>query len=156
MSFHAVRGPTASSNVPKGEVSNPALGAIPIRSFSLGAEMPVTLGSATGGAGTGKAKLNSVKIKKSIDASSPSMFANLTAGQHMKTAHPHRAQDGSAHERQLSQLAIQPRLLQQARLVRRDRRSLRISYARTTSTGALSPPTAAQWNQVTNNTAYPL
>ena len=32
--------------------------------------------------------------------------------------------------------------------------SLRISYARTSATGTLSPPTTTQWNQVTNTPVY--
>ncbi len=32
--------------------------------------------------------------------------------------------------------------------------SLRISYARTSATGTLSPPTTTQWNQVRNTPVY--
>jgi type VI secretion system secreted protein Hcp len=56
-------------------------GAIDVRSFELGIESPITIGSATGGAGTGKAAFNEVTIEKNIDATTPFFFQRLTTGQ---------------------------------------------------------------------------
>src|SRR5262245_8808446 len=56
---------------------------VEIRSFSLDVENPVTIGSATGGAGAGKAKLNPAVIEKSVDMLSESLFQICTTGTHL-------------------------------------------------------------------------
>jgi type VI secretion system secreted protein Hcp len=56
--------------------------AIVLRSFSWGAENPTTIGSATGGAGTGRAKLNELTVNKGIDSASPLLFQRLATGTH--------------------------------------------------------------------------
>jgi type VI secretion system (T6SS) effector Hcp len=55
-------------------------GAIDVRSFSLGVENAVTIGTATGGAGTGKAQFNEVTIEKNVDATTPFFFQRLATG----------------------------------------------------------------------------
>src|SRR5262245_25917060 len=59
-------------------------GEIEIDSFSWGAENPTTIGSATGGAGAGKVKLNQFIIKKRCDLSTPPLFGSLCSGIHFK------------------------------------------------------------------------
>ncbi len=61
-------------------------GWIEISSFSLGAMNPATIGSATGGAGGGKATLSEITIIKRTDASSPTLFQGCCSGTHYKTA----------------------------------------------------------------------
>jgi type VI secretion system secreted protein Hcp len=56
--------------------------AIVVSSFSWGAENPTLVGSATGGAGTGKAKLGEITVHKGIDAASPGLFQRLSSGLH--------------------------------------------------------------------------
>jgi type VI secretion system secreted protein Hcp len=56
--------------------------AIVLTSFSWDAENPTTVSSSTGGAGTGKAKLNGLVVDKPIDAASPGLFQRLTTGTH--------------------------------------------------------------------------
>jgi type VI secretion system secreted protein Hcp len=56
---------------------------VEIRSFSLDVENPMTIGSATGGAGAGKAKLNPVVIEKSVDLLSESLFQISATGAHL-------------------------------------------------------------------------
>jgi type VI protein secretion system component Hcp len=56
--------------------------AVEIRQFSLGEENPATVGSATTGAGTGKAKLNELVIEKTVDKLSRSLFAASVSGRH--------------------------------------------------------------------------
>jgi type VI secretion system secreted protein Hcp len=51
--------------------------AIEISEFDWGIENPTTIGSATGGAGTGKAKFEEVHIKKTPDASSAGLMTAL-------------------------------------------------------------------------------
>jgi len=66
-----------------------SVGAVPaafeIKDFSFGVENPTTIGSATGGATTGKVKFNEFTIKKVTDRSSPAFFKNCCAGAHYKT-----------------------------------------------------------------------
>src|SRR5688572_15360328 len=56
-----------------------------VYSFSWGAENSTTIGSATGGAGTGKVAFNNLKITKKIDVASPALFQRLASGQHIKS-----------------------------------------------------------------------
>lgn len=58
--------------------------AFEISTWSFGIENPTSIGSATGGAGSGKAKLNEFTIKKVIDQASPAFFRNCVAGAHYK------------------------------------------------------------------------
>jgi type VI secretion system secreted protein Hcp len=57
-------------------------GAFEIKDFSFGVENPTTIGSATGGAGAGKAKFNEFTIKKTSDKASPLFFRSCAAGTH--------------------------------------------------------------------------
>ena len=57
--------------------------AIEIRSFSFDVENPVTIGSATGGAGTGKLKLNPFVVTKAVDRLSSSLFTMEATGGHL-------------------------------------------------------------------------
>jgi len=54
-----------------------------IRQFSVGAENPTSVGSATTGAGTGKAELNELIIEKSVDTMSRALFAMNATGAHL-------------------------------------------------------------------------
>ena len=65
----------------QGESQDKALpGAINIKGFSWDIESPATIGSTSGGAGAGKAKLNPLKITKSVDSTSPALLAAAGAG----------------------------------------------------------------------------
>lgn len=61
--------------------------AFEIKSFSLDVENPASIGSAGGGAGTGRAKLNPFKVSKWTDNCSPSLFKTCCCGGHYKEAH---------------------------------------------------------------------
>ena len=77
-------------NPPKVKIQSnaPKTKAFEIKDFSFGVENPTTIGSATGGAGAGKIKLNELTIKKTTDTASPSsssangggIFNNGTGG----------------------------------------------------------------------------
>lgn len=60
-------------------------GAFEIKDFSFGVENATTIGSATGGAGSGKVKFNEFTIKRTIDKASPVFFKNCASGAHYKT-----------------------------------------------------------------------
>lgn len=57
-------------------------GSIELSEFSFGAENSVSISSATGGAGAGKATFKEFSIKKLTDTSSVSLFTNLCQGAH--------------------------------------------------------------------------
>jgi len=59
--------------------------AFEIKDFSFGVENPTTIGSATGGAGAGKATFGELTIKKTSDRASPSFFKSCVTGAHYKT-----------------------------------------------------------------------
>lgn len=74
---------------PKGETKDAKYGVDPIKAFeikdfSFGVENVTTIGSATGGAGSGKIKFNEFTIKKTSDSASPNFFKNCCAGAHYK------------------------------------------------------------------------
>jgi type VI secretion system secreted protein Hcp len=53
-----------------------------IKSFNMAVENLTTIGSATGGAGAGKAKFDQLTIDKNVDSTSPQIFQALAQGQH--------------------------------------------------------------------------
>ena len=57
-----------------------------IKDFSFGVENPTTIGSATGGAGAGKATFHEFQITKKSDSASPIFFQHVATGQHFNTA----------------------------------------------------------------------
>lgn len=56
--------------------------AVELRQFSLAAENPATIGSATSGAGAGKLMFNELFIEKSVDMLSRSLFTMAAKGAH--------------------------------------------------------------------------
>ena len=71
----------------KGETTDKAFaGAIQINSFSFGVENQITIGSASGGAGTGKAAFKELEITKHVDSVSPALFKALCMGAHFGDA----------------------------------------------------------------------
>lgn len=54
--------------------------AIELRSFDWSAENSVTIGSAGGGTGTGKAALNRLTVEKGVDSASAALFTRLATG----------------------------------------------------------------------------
>jgi type VI secretion system secreted protein Hcp len=61
------------------------VGAFEIKDFSFDVENPTTIGSATGGAGAGKAKFGEFNITKLTDAASPAFFMNCVSGAHYES-----------------------------------------------------------------------
>ena len=56
--------------------------AIELISFDWSAENPASIGSASGGAGTGKAKLNRLTVEKRVDSASAALFQRIATGAH--------------------------------------------------------------------------
>jgi type VI secretion system secreted protein Hcp len=61
--------------------------AFEIYSFSWGASNPVSIGSASGGAGAGKVSISSFNVMKRTDSASPALFLNCCKGQHFTEGH---------------------------------------------------------------------
>jgi type VI secretion system secreted protein Hcp len=80
MTGSGVKGETRDSNY--GSSSQKAF---EIKDFSFDVTNKNTIGSATGGAGSGKAEFNEFTITKNADASSAEFFKNCCAGAHYKT-----------------------------------------------------------------------
>lgn len=81
--------PGPGATLPEGETSDAtyqANKAFEIYSFSWGASNPVTIGSGSSGASSGKVSLSSFNIMKKTDKSSPTLFATCCTGGHFKKA----------------------------------------------------------------------
>jgi type VI secretion system secreted protein Hcp len=57
-------------------------GYIQLKSFSFDVENATTVGSATGGAGAGKAKLGELTVEKNVDSTTPQLLQRLAQGSH--------------------------------------------------------------------------
>lgn len=79
--YIADMGNTRNSEYGKGGSNN----AFEIKDFSFGVENPTTIGSATGGAGGGKASFHEFTITKNIDSASPAFFKACCSGAHYKS-----------------------------------------------------------------------
>lgn len=71
----------------KGEsTDNKHKGEIELKSYSIGASNPATIGSATSGSGTGKVNMSPFNCTKRIDKSSAVLLQMCAAGDHFDTA----------------------------------------------------------------------
>jgi type VI secretion system secreted protein Hcp len=58
--------------------------AIEISSFRWSAQNPVSVGTASGGAGAGKAQFGDLTVEKAVDSTTPAFFKYLASGQHLQ------------------------------------------------------------------------
>ena len=89
MAYDAFMWITGGDPTPKGETSDAtykAKGAFEPYSFSWGASNPVSIGSASSGAGAGKASISSFNIMKKTDKASPVLFLACCKGGHYPKA----------------------------------------------------------------------
>jgi type VI secretion system secreted protein Hcp len=56
-----------------------------VQAWSWGASNPVTIGSAGGGAGAGKASVSDLVVQKNFDQCSPVLFGAVATGKHFNT-----------------------------------------------------------------------
>jgi type VI secretion system secreted protein Hcp len=73
-------------NIVGGSTDEEHPGEIEIDSFSFGVTQFLSAGSATGGAGAGKASLQDIHFSAPMNVSSPKLFAACASGQHFKKA----------------------------------------------------------------------
>ena len=89
MAYDAFMWITGGEPTPKGETTDDkmkAKGAFELYSFSWGASNPVTIGSATSGAGAGKVSISSFNVMKKTDKASPVLFLAGCKGAHYPKA----------------------------------------------------------------------
>ncbi len=73
-----------------------SMGAVEVSSYSLGVHNTITIGSAMGGAGAGKAQFTEFKIDKTVDVVSPTLFQYLVSGQHFQQIDLYLRKGGAA------------------------------------------------------------
>jgi type VI secretion system secreted protein Hcp len=144
--------------------------AFEIKEFSFGEENPTTIGSATSGAGAGKAKLNPFKIKKPVDSASPNFFLASASGVHYPTATLSVRKAGAAGGKSSGA----PYLIFTFKLVYVTNvdwtgpgdeegpeeeitfvyGALQISYSKQGADGAIGTPNISAWSQVLNQANF--
>jgi type VI secretion system secreted protein Hcp len=139
-------------------------GAIQISNFSWGAENAINIGSATTGAGAGKAQFNELTVEKPVDSTTPLFFQRLTTGRHLQSLEIITRKAGGAP----ATSSVPTRYLFQMVFVKSQKQSgdsaddapretLTFAYGavaqqatRQTPTGAPATNVFANWSQVTN------
>jgi type VI secretion system secreted protein Hcp len=136
---------------------------ISVSSFELGIENPVSLGSATGGAGAGKVQFDPLIIQKAVDHASPSLFSAASSGRNFQAVQLYLRSSGPAAQPFLayefrtvlitkidwsgntgSQEAAETLTLAYGAVV--------VAFQQPNPDGSAGPVTQGGWNQVTNTT----
>jgi type VI secretion system secreted protein Hcp len=152
----AIKGETLDKEFP---------GAIAIKSFSWGAENPTSIGSAGGGAGTGKAVLNELTVEKAVDSTTPAMFQRLAQGRHFASVEIIARKAGGAPGASLlptrySFQTVFVKSQEQSGAAADDAPQEKLTFlygavaqqaVRQSATGAVAGTSLANWNQVTNS-----
>jgi type VI secretion system secreted protein Hcp len=138
---------------------------VDITSFSFGVENKTSIGSATGGAGAGKAAFQEMEITKKIDLASPGLFAAASVtGAHFNQMNLFIRKAGSGAD----YLVYRFRLVYVTSItwagsggdefpqegVTFQYAAFQMSYAPTQSNGSLGNPSVASWSQVTNTNTF--
>ena len=172
MAFDAFIYFTSNQGMPavKGESQDSvfsAQSACDVLSFEWGAENPTSIGSATGGAGAGKVKFDTLSITKRVDTASPALFQICASGGHFKTATLALRKAGSGGDK-----AGKPYLQYTFKTVFITKitnsgsggddlptevvefafGALEVSYAKQNKDGTLAAANLGNWNQITNKT----
>ena len=154
---------------PIGESQDPAhKGAIEIQAFAFGIETPVTIGSASGRAGAGKAKFNQLDITKGVDSASTALFEATAQGVYFPQVLLKIRKSGGGTTRH-DYLIYDFRIVFVSKVewtggggadvpeeaVTLVYGALGVSYARQTVDGTLGPPMLASWSEITNTPRLP-
>jgi type VI secretion system secreted protein Hcp len=137
---------------------------IALSSFDFSAENPTTIGSASGGAGAGKAKFNELAITKKVDKSSPGLFAALATGGHFGSVQLYLRRSGADGK---PYLAYEFQLVSVTKVdwtgsdgddapseaVTFVYGALQVAYKTQNPDGSLGSATKTSWSQVTNSPA---
>jgi type VI secretion system secreted protein Hcp len=82
--------PKDGAVLPEGETTDDEFSkkkAFEIYSFSWGASNPMSLGSGSGGAGTGKVQFSDFNVMKRFDKATPKLMQTMSSGGHFGKAH---------------------------------------------------------------------
>lgn len=152
---------------PIGESQDPAhKGAIEIQAFAFGIETPVTIGSASGRAGAGKAKFNELDITKGVDSASTALFEATAQGVYFPQVLLKIRKSGGGTTRH-DYLIYDFRIVFVSKVewtggggapeevVTLVYGALGISYAQQSATGGFGPPMVASWSEITNTPRLP-
>lgn len=152
----------------KGETQDAvfAKDAFEIEDYEFTVENPTTIGSATGGAGGGKAKFKEFVVYKTIDVASPALFQHAASGSHFEKAILSVRKAGGAKGGEKPYLtyefstvfitSITHELEEKVDDLPTEKLvfvygGLQIKYSTQDAGGKLSAPTQGTWNQVTNS-----
>ena len=132
--------------------------AIDILSYEFGADNPTTIGSATSGAGAGKVKFNEFTITKLVDKSSPTLFKDLSSGEHFdKIVLTVRKAGGTQDYLTITMGTVFVSHYSQSstgdiptETINFEFGNIRIDYKPQTSTGTLGSSIVDGWDQVQN------
>jgi type VI secretion system secreted protein Hcp len=147
--------------------SKPNVAAIELQSVSLGVENPTTIGSASGGAGAGKAKFNPLMIKHRIGPSSPAFFTVAASGGHFDQVQlDFRKSGGQSGSSSKAYLSITLKMVfitkieidhdsgddAPTEVLTLSYGAMQMQYFQQDKTGAISKESqTGMWNQVTNS-----
>jgi type VI secretion system secreted protein Hcp len=134
---------------------------VAVSEFTFSVENKQTIGSATAGAGAGKAVFNSLIISKPVDAASPALFATLGSGGHFPQLNLFVRKAGAAAA---DYLVYRFKLVFVTKIEWSDSTgddvpteqveftygALQVQYAQQNPTGQLAAPKQQAWSQVTN------
>ena len=124
------------------------------------------IGSATGGAGAGKAKFEPFVVKKTVDTASPFCFLTCCAGGHFKTVNLFvRKAGGTAQQSGQVYLEFNFKLVAVSNIawshgdvptedITFEYGALKFQYSPQTSTGSMGTPITTQWDQITNTADF--
>jgi type VI secretion system secreted protein Hcp len=140
---------------------------VPVSAFTFGVENKQTIGSATAGAGAGKATLNALTISKPVDLSSPVLFATSATGGHFQQVNLYVRKAGGAGAAG-DYLVYRFRLVFVTKMTWSDSSgddapqeevefaygAVQVQYAQQTPTGQLGTPKQQAWSQVTNKNDF--
>lgn len=145
-----------------------AKGAIEITSFSFGIHNTLSIGSASGGAGAGKAQLMELKISKVVDRVSPSLLQYVGSGAHFAQMDLYLRKAGGGSKTGLVFLQYSFKLVSVSNVewsggtgedtVKEDVSfvygALQIKYTSQKASGQAGDTYTGTWNQVKNNSSF--
>lgn len=140
---------------------------VPVSAFTFGVENKQTIGSATGGAGAGKATFNTLTIAKSVDLSSPSLYATSASGGHFPQVNLYVRKAGGAGAGG-DYLVYRFKLVFVSKItwsnssgddapqeeVDFEYGALQVQYSLQNPNGQLATPKQQSWSQVTNRNEF--
>jgi type VI secretion system secreted protein Hcp len=138
--------------------------AIQIKSFEWSAESTTTIGSASGGAGAGKATLNDLVITKTVDSTSPVLMQRVAQGtvipgMELVVRKAGATGAGVVYQRYFFTPVFATKQAHAGseggegitETLTFKYGALQMSNARQSPNGTLAPPVALSWNQMTNS-----